>query len=231
MMAAMSVSHRNRLPRGRHRDHTRRPADATSASQPDSPAGRATLLSVPLEYVLLAVVTLMMTMFVVAVFVFDIDADRLNKYGYTGLFVVSLISAASIVLPMPGVAAIASAGALLDPLLGLPVPVMVALVAGPAEAIGEATGYAAGYGGSVLFKERPIYPRVKRWMARRGILTMFVLSAFPNPLVDVAGVAAGAVKMPLTQFYAGVLPGKLLKNFYLAAGGLAVGELVQRLLG
>jgi membrane protein YqaA with SNARE-associated domain len=181
--------------------------------------------------VLLAVVTLMMALFAVAFFVFDIDADKLNKYGYGGLFVVSLISAASIVLPMPGVAAIAGAGALLDPLLGIPVPIMVALVAGPAEAIGEATGYAAGYGGRVLFKERPSYPRVQRWMARRGILTMFALSAFPNPLVDVAGLAAGAVKMPLTQFYLGVLPGKLVKNFYLAAGGLAVGELVQRLFG
>lgn len=231
MMAAMSVSHRKRLPRGRHRDHTRRSDDTTPDGTPDGPQKRGRSSFVRLEYVLLIVIALMMTMFVVAFFVFDINADRLNKYGYAGLFVVSLISAASIVLPMPGVAAIAGAGALLDPLLGLPVPVMVALVAGPAEAIGEATGYAAGYGGSVLFKERPIYPRVKRWMARRGILTMFVLSAFPNPLVDVAGVAAGAVKMPLTQFYAGVLPGKLVKNFYLAAGGLAVGELVQRLFG
>lgn len=164
-------------------------------------------------------------------FFFDIDLARLNTYGYAGLFLVSLISAASIVMPMPGAAAITGAGALLDPLLGIPVPVLVGLVAGPAEALGELTGYAAGYGGSTLFRDRPTYARVQRWMERRGVLTMFALSVFPNPLVDVAGVAAGAVRMRLERFFFGVLAGKIFKNIYLASGGLAAGELVRWMIG
>jgi membrane protein DedA with SNARE-associated domain len=68
-------------------------------------------------------------------------------------------------------------------------------------------------------------------MERRGMWTMFILSAIPNPLVDIAGVAAGAVRMPLSHFYASVLPGKVLKNLYLATGGLAVAELIRRLFG
>jgi membrane protein YqaA with SNARE-associated domain len=160
-----------------------------------------------------------------------VSIAELNEYGYVGLFAVSLISAASIVLPMPGAAAIAGAGALLDPVLGFPVPVLVALVAGPAEALGELTGYAAGYGGSPLFRDRSFYPRVRGWMERRGIVTMFLLSLVPNPFVDVAGVAAGAVRMPVSHFFAGVLPGKILKNVYLAAGGLAGAELLRRLFG
>lgn len=184
-----------------------------------------------LEYALLAGVGLLITAFAFIFFFFDVSLAQLNTYGYVGLFLISLISAASIVLPMPGAAAIAGAGALLDPVLGIPVPIMVGLVAGLAEALGEFTGYAAGYGGSALFRDRPIYPRVKGWMERRGTLTMFLLSCIPNPLVDVAGVAAGAVQMRIWRFFVGVFSGKVVKNIYLSSGGLIGAEIIQRLFG
>ena len=174
---------------------------------------------------------LLITAFTFVFFFFDIDYAQLSTYGYLGLFAVSLISAASIVMPMPGAAAITGAGAVLDPVLGIPTPILVGLVAGLAETIGELTGYAAGYAGSGLFRDRSYYDRVQRWMERRGILTMFLLSSFPNPLVDVAGVAAGAVHMRLWRFLVGVFPGKVLKNIYLASGGLVAAELLRRLFG
>ena len=208
------------------------------AASEDAPRGKAAR-SEPiqpwstrwLDYSLLAAATLLLSAFTFLFFFFDIELSQLTTYGYIGLFVISLISAASIVLPMPGAAAVAGAGALLSPVLGIPVPILVGLVAGPAEAIGELTGYAAGYGGSALFRDRPFYPRVKGWMERRGIITMFLLSSFPNPLVDVAGVAAGAVHMRPQRFFVGVLAGKVFKNIYLASGGLAGAELLRRLFG
>lgn len=224
----MSVSHRSRPPSARRRDRAA-PPTAEPPLEPSSSGPRWWFARA--EYVLLVLVGLMMTAFAFSFFFFDIDVARLNAYGYVGLFAVTLISAASIVLPMPGAAAIAGAGALLNPILGIPVPILVALVASPAETLGESTGYAAGYGGRVFFQEHRHYPRVRAWMEKRGVWTMFVLSAVPNPLVDVAGVAAGAVRMPLAHFYMSVLPGKLIKNVYLAAGGLALGELVRRLFG
>jgi len=183
-----------------------------------------------LEYTLLALVAVLTSTLAFAFFFFDIDLAQLNTYGYIGLFVIALISAASIVLPMPGAAAITGAGAFLDPVFGIPTPILIGLVAGPAEAIGELTGYAAGYGGSVLFRERPFYPKVKAWMQRRGILTMFLLSSVPNPLVDVAGVAAGAVRMKLRNFFVGVLFGKIFKNIYLSTGGLVAADFIRRVL-
>ena len=182
-----------------------------------------------LEYSLIAISAGLLTSSALIFFLIDINLASLNTYGYIGLFVVSLISAASIVMPMPGAAAITGAGAVLDPILGIPTPILVGLVAGPAEAIGELTGYAAGYGGSMLFRDRAIYPRIKAWMQKRGILTMFLLSSFPNPLVDVAGVAAGAVHMQLRRFLFGVLAGKMFKNIYLATCGLVGADLLRRL--
>ena len=181
-----------------------------------------------LEYGLIIISAALISASVLAFFLVDINIARLNSYGYVGLFAVSLISAASIIMPMPGAAAVTSAGAFLEPVAGIPTPILVGLIAGPAEAIGELTGYAAGYGGSALFRDRPIYPRVRAWMGRRGMLTMFLLSSFPNPLVDVAGVAAGAVHMRLHRFLLGVLAGKIVKNIYLATGGLAGAELLRR---
>ena len=216
------------------RDASTSAADASDANrQPESQAEakRHAWYGLRLEYGLLAATVILSTSFALAFFYFDIDYAALSTYGYIGLFFISLISAASIVMPMPGAAAITGAGALLDPVLGIPVPIIVGLVAGPAEAIGELTGYAAGYGGSPLLRERSFYPKVKAWMERRGILTMFVLSSFPNPFVDIAGVAAGAVHMRLWHFFLGVVPGKILKNVYLSTGGLVAAELIRRLFG
>jgi membrane protein YqaA with SNARE-associated domain len=184
-----------------------------------------------IEYMLLAAMGLLVTCTAFAFFYFGIDLAKLTTYGYIGLFLVTLISAASIVFPMPGAAAITGAGALLDPVLGIPVPLMVGLVAGVAETIGELTGYAAGYGGSPLFRDKPFYPRVRAWMERRGVVTLFLLSCFPNPLVDVAGVAAGAVHMRMSSYLSGVFPGKVFKNIYLSAGGLAAGQIARHFLG
>ena len=70
-------------------------------------------------------------------------------------------------------------------------------------------------------KNRPEYERVHSWMERHGTATMFGLSIFPNPLFDLAGVAAGAVRMPIRRFFPAVLSGKIIKDTYLAAiGGL-----------
>ena len=228
----MSMSRRRAAPPERQRPLAEEEAIALAPDQTSQPSEAARpWYGRPLEYGLLAAAAILMAAFALIFFFFGLDLAQLTTYGYLGLFVISLISAASIVMPMPGAAAVTSAGAFLDPVLSIPVPILVGLVAGPAETLGELTGYAAGYGGSALFRDRSFYPRVRGWMERRGIVTMFVLSSFPNPLVDVAGVAAGAVRMRLWRFVVGVLAGKVFKNIYLASGGLAGAELIRRFFG
>ena len=128
-------------------------------------------------------------------------------------------------------ASVFGGGALLDDLLGVPAFIWVGLIAGLGEALGEFSGYAAGYGGRIVFENRPEYERIHRWMERHGMLSMFLLSIFPNPLFDLAGVAAGAVRMPIRRFFLAVLSGKVIKDTYLAAiGGLGV-DVIVRLVG
>ncbi len=174
-----------------------------------------------LEYTLLVGVALLMTAFAIAFFYVGADTSNLRSWGYAGVFLINLVGAASILLPSPAVASVFGGGALLDDFLGVPAFIWVGLVAGSGESLGEFTGYAAGYGGRVVFENRPQYKRVHRWMERHGTATMFGLSIFPNPLFDLAGVAAGAVRMPIRRFFPAVLSGKIIKDTYLAAiGGL-----------
>ncbi|MBI1886177.1 MAG: VTT domain-containing protein [Chloroflexi bacterium] len=197
-------------------------------SLPEKQAAEAKRRGPPrLEVALLLGIAVIMTAFTVAFFYFGADVSELRTYGYAGLFLINLLGAASILLPSPAAASVFGGGAFLHDFLGIPAFFWVGLVAGLGETIGEFTGYAAGYGGRVIVQDRPEYARVHRWMERHGVITMFVMSVIPNPLFDLAGVAAGAVQMPVGRFFVTVLVGKVIKDWYMAA----LGELGIRLVG
>lgn len=184
-----------------------------------------------LEYILLIAVVVIMTIFAFAFFYFQVEVSRLKDYGYLGVFIINFIGAASMILPTPAAASVVGGGAILNSYLGIPTFVLVGVVAGLAEALGEFTGYAAGYGGRIIIQQRPEYQWLQRWMERRGVLVMFVMSVIPNPLFDIAGAAAGVVRMPLGRFFLAVLVGKIIKDIYLAAAGDFSSDLLGHLLG
>ncbi len=181
------------------------------------------------DFALLAFSVLLVTAFAFAFFYFDVNITQLRTYGYVGVFAVSAIGSASIILPTPSIAAVFGSGAVLHPLLGIPAPIVVGVVAGLGEALGEFTGYAAGYGGGAVIRDRPFYRTLHEWMHKNGSIIMFVFAAIPNPLFDVAGTIAGAVKMPLWKFFVSVWLGKTLKDVVVASTGLAGLTLVQHI--
>jgi membrane protein YqaA with SNARE-associated domain len=183
------------------------------------------------EYTVLLAVAFLLTAFAFAVYVLGADPSHLRRYGYLGVFLVPLIGSASFILPMPGLAVIATGGALLDPVLGIPAWIVVGILAGLGETIGELTGYAAGYGGRAVFQERRFMGRLEGWMHKQGSLVMFTMSALPNPFFDVAGVVAGAVRMPVWKFFLAVLLGKVIKSMYIAGAGALGLSIIERWTG
>ena len=181
------------------------------------------------DYALLVAAVVLVTAIAFAFFYFDLDITKLRTYGYLGVFAISLIGAASIFLPTPAIAAVFGGGVLLDPLLGIPTPILVGLAAGLGEALGEFTGYAAGYGGGAAIQDRAFYGVVRSWMHRHGTITMFIFSAIPNPIFDVAGIIAGATRMPWLRFFLSVWAGKTVKDILIAATGVASLGLIERL--
>lgn len=161
------------------------------------------------------------------IFVYSDQLVRLRAYGYSGLFLLNLLTSATLILPAPGIALAFAAGASLNPFL-------VGLAVGAGSALGELTGYLAGYSGRGIVESDPQYERVHRWMVTRGLWVIFVLSIVPNPLFDVAGITAGAMRMPIWKFLGATLPGKVIKATLLALAGAgmmdALGPLITRLL-
>ncbi len=139
-----------------------------------------------------------------------------SPIGLVVLFFLALISNATLILPVPGIALTALAATAANPLV-------VGIVAGSGQALGEMTGYLAGYSGQELLDNAPRYERMVNWMRRYGALTIFVLAVIPNPLFDVAGIVAGALRMPWWLYLLSAGAGKIIKNVaiaYAAASGM-----------
>jgi membrane protein YqaA with SNARE-associated domain len=198
-------------------------------ARPSTPP-RAPAFAGRFEYTLMIGVACLLAGFVIAFFYFSAGIENLKSYGYAGLFLINVIGAASILLPSPAAASVFGGGALLEDFLGVPAFIWVGLVAGLGEAVGEFSGYAAGYGGRFIVQERPAYSRIHSWMQKRGFATMFLMSTIPNPAFDFAGLAAGAVQMPLRSFFVAVLAGKVIKDTWMAAaGGVGIGAIASLL--
>jgi uncharacterized membrane protein YdjX (TVP38/TMEM64 family) len=166
------------------------------------------------RWLIFARIAALFVVIALSVFIFSIRdrADELAVYGYPGIFLIAFLSYATVLLPAPGVAVVFAMGAVFH-------PVGVALAAGSGAALGEISGYLAGFSGQAVVERTDTYQRLTRWMKRNGALTVFFLSAVPNPFFDIAGVAAGSLKMPLAKFLLWCWFGETAKMLLFAIAG------------
>ncbi len=156
--------------------------------------------------------------------------ERLKDWGYLGIFLIAMAGSATIVLPTPSTVAIFGGAVVLDPVFGIPSPLLVGLIAGLGDALGEFSGYGLGFAGADLVRHQRLYRTFERWMNVNGFATIFLLCTFPNPLFDIAGAAAGASRMRPAKFFLATLGGKIVKDLFLAYGGTFSIGLVRDLM-
>ena len=150
--------------------------------------------------------------------------EALQGYGYLGVFFISVLLNATIVLPAGNFLVLATMGAI------LPSATLVGLAGGIGAAIGELTGYAAGYSGQAIVSRQRVYTRLKGWVERWGMLTIFVLSVVPF-VFDLAGIAAGVVRFPLWKFFIACWLGRTILYLVIAWGGALGWEALLNFLG
>ncbi|MDY6892844.1 MAG: VTT domain-containing protein [Chloroflexota bacterium] len=148
----------------------------------------------------------------IAIFVFRDQVANLEAYGYLGAFLIALITSATVILPVPGILLIYALGAVYNPIL-------IGLVSGTGSALGEITGYMAGFSGQLVLENNATYLRLEKWMKRRGVIVVFFLSLIPNPLFDIAGALSGVLKFPLWKFLVACFLGKTPRNILVAYAG------------
>ena len=156
------------------------------------------------------------TIAVLAVVFSEQVQERFAGLGYLAVFVITIVAAATVILPAPGAVSVAAFGAVLNPWL-------VGLVAASGQTLGELSGYYIGWSGRGIVQNVRGYATIKRWMDRHGVATLFVLAMIPNPVFDVAGMIAGASRFGVIKFIAASWPGRAIKNTGFAfAGALGI---------
>jgi len=169
--------------------------------------------------------SLLMLLFAIAISVgaffisseFSKNSQAFEQLGYPGVFIIALVSSATMFLPAPGFAIIFAMSAFLNPFL-------VGIVAGIGSSFGELTSYLVGYSGSSKVSRTKLYSQHKKGLQKYGMPAIFILSALPNPVLDIAGIAAGAIKMPVWKFLLATIAGKIVKYLIIAYTGFYLGE-------
>lgn len=139
-------------------------------------------------------------------------SNDISAYGYLGVFLVSLLAATVLFVPIPSIPVVFLMGAILNPFL-------VGLVAGFGESLGEITGYTAGFSGRETLDNSQRYKRIKGWMRRRGTLVLFLFSSIPNLFFKLVAVSAGAIRYPFWKYLLVVFIGKTIKGTVIALLG------------
>jgi uncharacterized membrane protein YdjX (TVP38/TMEM64 family) len=136
-----------------------------------------------------------------------ISVEEFATTAYLVVFGVTLICNASILIPVAVHISIMMAAA------SIWNPILIAFIASIAGTLGEISGYYAGYLGKkvIVTETTPGYNKLVAWMKRYGLLAIFLLSLQPILPFDIAGITAGASKLPLWKFLLPCWAGKFPK--------------------
>ncbi|MFQ6095461.1 MAG: YqaA family protein [Candidatus Bathyarchaeia archaeon] len=148
-----------------------------------------------------------------------------HQYGYFGVFLISLIGALSILLPIPYTIIIWGLGTFLDPFL-------IAIAGGLGSALGEISGYILGYYGRAIISEerqRKIDFMLKIFN-RYGAVTIFLFALTPLP-DDLLFIPLGIMRYEFLRAFVPSVLGKVLMCFILAMGGRLSITLIEDLFG
>lgn len=145
---------------------------------------------------------------------------RFEHLGYFGLFAFNVLSNATVFLPLPSFVTVFVSGAIWN-------PVLVGVVSGLGNGIGELVGFFLGYGGRGFINnlERDHKSSLKRlegWFKKSGFLTVFIASVLPDPLFDLVGILAGTLNYSVLKFFLATTAGRVVRNIIIAWSGAQI---------
>jgi len=150
-----------------------------------------------------------------------------TQYGYLGIFLISLLGAMSIFVPIPYTVVIFILG-------GLPSfePLWIAVAAGLGSAIGEFSGYLLGVGGRKVignkYKKRMEF--LTKLFKKYGPVAIFVFALTPLP-DDLLFIPLGVMRYSLLRAFIPALLGKFFSNLIIAYSGRLSLEIVKSIFG
>jgi membrane protein YqaA with SNARE-associated domain len=152
---------------------------------------------------------------------------KLQEHGYWGLFVISLFAGSPVPIPTPSMILTFTLGSILN-------PVLVGLIAGFGNGVGNALIFWAGRGGHQLFRtmtspeQSSSVPnsRIGRFFRRilhapefvknRVLWAVFLLSIYPNPVLTPMILGMGATRFRFWKFFMVIWAGKTVQGLILS---------------
>ncbi len=149
----------------------------------------------------------------------------LLQFGYVGIFLISLISALTIIFPIPYTLLLYALGSSLDPLV-------LALSSGLGSALGEVSGYVLGYYGRAIISEamRRKMDFMLKVFSRYGMVAVFLFALTPLP-DDLLFIPLGIMRYSLPRLLLACFIGKLCMSFIIAYSGRVSFDVVQAIFG
>lgn len=176
-------------------------------------------------------VLLLVIAITVVIFLYREQIAGLDEYAYLGVFFISLLGNATVILPVPVPIILAELAAILYQDAGLIGIIGVGLAGGVGAAIGETTGYMVGYSGRGIAQRSRLYTRLVNWVDRWGAKAIFIFSLVPFFPFDLAGVAAGILRLPFWKFILVCWLGRTILYLGIAWAGAIGWEAWLRFLG
>lgn len=134
-----------------------------------------------------------------------------EDYAYPGAFVLALLTNATLAVPVPYNPVV------LQLMVAVEHPMAVAVLAAAGSALGESTGWWVGTQGRAVLPTTGRAGAVVRWLQRvsahrwPAFWALAAFSAVPNPAFDVAGLVAGAARLPYPVFLGAAFLGRLTR--------------------
>ena len=154
-------------------------------------------------------------------------------YSYLGMFFISIIGGATVIIPVPSLALQFTMGAVLH-------PAIIGAVAGLGTGIGGTLIYLFGRSGRRLFLNADFslqkydnflirwLSRLTGWTQSRGSLTVFLMSAALNPVFFPMALAIGASRFHMWRFFTMCWAGNTVKSMIIAyLGYFGLGSLLR----
>lgn len=159
--------------------------------------------------------------------------DFAIQYGYVGIFLVSLLGATSIFVPIPSTVVIFVLGGLRNSAGNfLFEPLIIAVAAGVGATIGEFSGYLIGYGGRRVIGEKYKHKMdvLMRLFKRFGPVIIFVFALTPLP-DDLIFIPLGVMRYSVLAAFIPALLGKFLSNLIVAYAGRFSLQVIGNIFG
>jgi membrane protein YqaA with SNARE-associated domain len=149
------------------------------------------------------------------------------QYGYFGIFLISLLGASSVFVPIPSTVVIFTLGGLstFDPL-------WIAVAAGAGAAIGEFSGYLIGFGGRRIIseKQKTKMDFLTKLFRKFGPIVIFIFALTPLP-DDLLFIPLGVMRYSVIRAFIPALLGKFFSNLIIAYSGRLSLQIIKSIFG